>query len=131
MKLFGVCPMIFSFKEKGFPRKFLCSYVVVLLLYLLKFIHSYIEFFPTQLRLITSLTHTQWTWSYFSSLNAFSIVFKPASSLCDTPKYTYNKYYEHYKNAYIKPNIAISLKENNTNMSSLRDWIRSKTDHHK
>ena len=79
-----------------------------------------------QFRLITSLTRTQWTWSYFSSLNAFSIVFKLVSNFCDTPKYTYNKYCEHYKNAYIKPNVAISLKENNTNMSSSgsdRKWI--------
>ena len=77
-----------------------------------------------ELRPILLPLHTR-SWSYFSSLNAFSIVFKLASSLSDTPEYTYNKYYEHYKNAYIKPNIAISLKENNTNMSLLRDWIRS------
>ena len=38
--------MVFSFKEKGFPHKFLCYYMVVLPLCLLKFIHSYIEFFP-------------------------------------------------------------------------------------
>ena len=38
--------MIFPFKKKGFPRKSLYSCVVVLPLYLLKFIHSYIEFFP-------------------------------------------------------------------------------------
>ena len=40
--------MVFPFKEKGFPCKSLCSYVVVLLLCLLKFIHSYIEFFSQQ-----------------------------------------------------------------------------------
>ena len=40
--------MIFPFKEKGFPRKSLYSCVVVLPLYLLKFIHIYIEFFPTE-----------------------------------------------------------------------------------
>ena len=39
--------MIFPFKKKGFLYKSLCSYVVVLSLYLLKFIHSYIKFFPT------------------------------------------------------------------------------------
>ena len=39
--------MIFPFKEKGFPRKSLCFCVVVLPLCLLKYIHSYIEFFPT------------------------------------------------------------------------------------
>ena len=39
--------MVFPFKEKGFPHKSLCSYMVVLLLCMLKFIHSYIEFFPT------------------------------------------------------------------------------------
>ena len=39
--------MVFPFKEKGFPRKSLYSCVVVLPLCLLKFIHSYIEFFPT------------------------------------------------------------------------------------
>ena len=49
MKLFGVCLVVFPFKEKGFPRKSLCSYVIVLLLCLLKFIHNYIEFFPTLL----------------------------------------------------------------------------------
>ena len=38
--------MVFPFKEKGFPHKFLCYCVVVLPLCLLKFIHSYIEFFP-------------------------------------------------------------------------------------
>ena len=37
--------MVFPFKEKGFPRKSLCSCVVELSLYLLKFIYSYIEFF--------------------------------------------------------------------------------------
>ena len=42
--------MIFPFKEKGFPRKSLCSCVVVLLLCLLKFIHNYIKFFPTNIR---------------------------------------------------------------------------------
>ena len=47
MKLFEICSVIFYFKEKGFPRKLLCSYVVVLPLYLLKFIHIYIKFFPT------------------------------------------------------------------------------------
>ena len=47
MKLFGVCPVVFPFKEKGFPRKSLCFCVVVLPLCLLKFIHSNIEFFPT------------------------------------------------------------------------------------
>ena len=39
--------MVFPFKEKGFPRKSLYSCVVVLSMCLLKFIHSYIEFFPT------------------------------------------------------------------------------------
>ena len=39
--------MVFPFKEKEFPHKSLCSCVVVLPLCLLKFIHSYIEFFPT------------------------------------------------------------------------------------
>ena len=38
----------FSFKEKGFVCKSLCFCVVVIPLCLLKFIHSYIEFFPTQ-----------------------------------------------------------------------------------
>ena len=42
VKLFRVCPMVFPFKEKGFLRKFLCTYMVVLLLCLLKFIHNYI-----------------------------------------------------------------------------------------
>ena len=42
--------MIFPFKKKGFPRKSLCSCVVVLLLCLLKFIHNYIKFFPTNIR---------------------------------------------------------------------------------
>ena len=51
VKLFGVCPMIFPFKEKRFPRKSLYSCVVVLSLYLLKFIHNYIEFFPTKCNL--------------------------------------------------------------------------------
>ena len=37
--------MVFS--EKECPHKFLYSCVIVLLLYLLKFIHSHIEFFPT------------------------------------------------------------------------------------
>ena len=55
VKLFGVCPVVFSFKEKGFPCKSLCSYVVVLLLYLLKFIHSYIEFFPIQTVVLSNL----------------------------------------------------------------------------
>ena len=44
-----VCPVVFPFKKKGFPHKFLYSCVVVLLLCLLEFIHSYVEFFPTQL----------------------------------------------------------------------------------
>ena len=48
VKLFGVCPVIFSFEEKGFSCKSLCFCMTVLPLYLLKFIHSYIEFFPTQ-----------------------------------------------------------------------------------
>ena len=39
--------MGFSFKKKGFSRKSLCSCMDVLLLCLLKFIHNYIEFFPT------------------------------------------------------------------------------------
>ena len=47
VKLFEVCPVIFPFKEKRFPRKSLCSCVVVLPLCLLKFICNYIEFFPT------------------------------------------------------------------------------------
>ena len=47
VKLFRVCPLIFSYKEKEFLRKSLCFCMVMLLLYLLKFIHSYIEFFPT------------------------------------------------------------------------------------
>ena len=40
--------MIFPFKEKGFPRKSLYSCVIVLPLYLLKFIHCYIENFSQQ-----------------------------------------------------------------------------------
>ena len=48
--------MVFPFKEKGFSYKFLCSCVVVLLLCLLKFIHSYIEFF------LTPLLHFQVAW---------------------------------------------------------------------
>ena len=47
MKLFRVYLVIFPFKEKWFPRKSLCFCIVVLLLCLLKFIHSYIEFIPT------------------------------------------------------------------------------------
>ena len=47
VKLFGVFPVIFPFNEKGFSCKSLYFYVIVLPLYLLKFIHSYIEFFPT------------------------------------------------------------------------------------
>ena len=39
--------MVFPFKDKGFTSKSLCYCVVVLPLCLLKFIHSYIEFFPT------------------------------------------------------------------------------------
>ena len=39
--------MVFPFKEKEFPHKSLYSCVIVFLLYLLKFIHNYIEFFPT------------------------------------------------------------------------------------
>ena len=38
--------MVFPFKEKGFPCKSLSSCMVVLPLCLLKFIHSYVEFFP-------------------------------------------------------------------------------------
>ena len=44
--------MVFPFKDKGFTRKSLCFSVVVLLLCLLKFIHSNIEFFPTSWNLI-------------------------------------------------------------------------------
>ena len=39
--------MVFPFKEKELPHKFLCSCVVVFPLCLLKFSHSYIKFFPT------------------------------------------------------------------------------------
>ena len=42
----------FPFKEKGFPCKFLCFCMVVLPLCLLKFIPSYIEFFPTILSVV-------------------------------------------------------------------------------
>ena len=44
MKLFRVCLIIFPFKEKEFPRKSLYFCMVMFLLYLLKFIHSYIKF---------------------------------------------------------------------------------------
>ena len=47
MKLFEICSVVFFFKEKGFLHKFLCSFVIVLLLYLLKFISTCIKFFPT------------------------------------------------------------------------------------
>ena len=48
MKLFGVYLVIFLFKEKRFPHKFLCSYVIVL-----QFIPIYIKNFPTKNELKT------------------------------------------------------------------------------
>ena len=39
--------VIFTFNEKGFPCKSLCSCVIILSLCWLKFTHSYIEFLPT------------------------------------------------------------------------------------
>ena len=47
VKLFGVCLVVFPLNEKGFPCKSWCSYVIMLLLCLLKFVHSYIQFFST------------------------------------------------------------------------------------
>jgi len=44
--------VVFPLKEKRFLRKSLCFYVVILLLCLLKFIHSYIEFFPIKKKII-------------------------------------------------------------------------------
>ena len=67
MKLFEVRPVVFPFKEEGFPRKSLCSCVVVLPLYLLKFIHSYIEFFPTLPTLyLLSKSYRFLVWSIFN-----------------------------------------------------------------
>ena len=48
VKLFRFSPVVFPFKKKGFPLKSLYSCVIVFPLCLLKFIHSYIEFFPTK-----------------------------------------------------------------------------------
>ena len=39
-------PWFFPSRRKGFLCKFLYSYVIIFSLYLLKFINSYIEFFP-------------------------------------------------------------------------------------
>ena len=47
MKLFEICSVVFSFKEKRFLCKSLYFCVAVLSLYLLKFIDSYVEFFPS------------------------------------------------------------------------------------
>ena len=56
--------MIFPFKKKGFPRKFLYYCVVVLSLYLLKFIYSYVEFFPTLSSIIgeQGVQIVAWIW---------------------------------------------------------------------